>query len=270
MREDLKAMVSLFGSLSRSLEVLWVLYDKKEGARIAVRNYNLSRAKTFAEGLGLHTAVSSTSFLFDTASGYSSKAMRINTEIPSSFKFLYVSKRKRKSERMREYDEEKNHKKLGKALGYPKCCIKFFIKNHEEEEKGINDFVMPAIMNSEGSNFPWQSNFFTRYFDLPVISHLPCSFRCRKTTRIAERNIDLAKSHFPHLYNAYLSTLKSGVIYSKGRVYLFQGIREFEDNFNYTKVIASHPDDFYLKLSARNTIPKRVIEENEMRMLIFE
>ncbi|MBA7595642.1 hypothetical protein ES703_02607 [subsurface metagenome] len=72
-----------------------------------------------------------------------------------------------------------DHRTIGKLLGYPDCCIDFFI---ETFPKGILDPV--AEIKHDGEN-P-MLNQMLRYFGPRIAPHFPCSFTCPEAEKFAE------------------------------------------------------------------------------------
>lgn len=109
---------------------------------------------------------------------------------------------------------------IGRALGYPDCCAKHFTEvwmrrggvdttwqqaactvagtpDYVEAEKIMGD--CNAIQLSADTPI-WGSNLI-RWAGLKFVTHLPCSFTCNETRRIAMENIALATKYgFAHKY----------------------------------------------------------------------
>ncbi len=75
---------------------------------------------------------------------------------------------------------ENDHVAMGKMLGYPDCCIKYFVKSFPV------DYV-PIWLGLQGKvkGYP-ETNGMLRYFGPKLTSHLSCSPRCKKTKEIGE------------------------------------------------------------------------------------
>lgn len=108
---------------------------------------------------------------------------------------------------------------IGKGLGYPDCCSRFFTRvwiedvgidttwqqalctTHEcihENNTPLYNWTLPQTLNTSielPENTPiWASNLL-RWAGLKLVSHLPCSFNCKESKRIALENLGLATKH---------------------------------------------------------------------------
>lgn len=77
-------------------------------------------------------------------------------------------------------DYKSDHFTLGKMLGYPECCVKYFIENFPKNYD-------PIWVNLEGKGrgYP-EANQMLRYFGVRITSHLSCSPKCKATKEIGE------------------------------------------------------------------------------------
>ncbi|NYZ78575.1 DUF483 domain-containing protein [Candidatus Micrarchaeota archaeon] len=81
--------------------------------------------------------------------------------------------------------------KYGLLLGYPKCCVRFFIN----DTQGINQ-VYEAYKNTHGEP-SFYCNPFSNDFHYFLIHNYPCSFRCRETTKQAKELLKAIKEEEP-------------------------------------------------------------------------
>jgi len=113
--------------------------------------------------------------------------------------FVYgvVSKKKNKyyAEKFIEYSKETepNHYEIGKLLGYPECCLKFF---DETWDKVSIDPIYEAALNTQNCVVtdnnavevecsPYTNNML-RYFGIRIIPHLTHSFDCKRSIRMGK------------------------------------------------------------------------------------
>lgn len=82
---------------------------------------------------------------------------------------------------------------IGKLLGYPDCCVKFFNRWWDKEK--LIDLTWPAWQNS--NKYSNTCNVMLRYLGLRAIHHLPCSFSCIESNIIAHRNWQKFKETYP-------------------------------------------------------------------------
>jgi len=71
--------------------------------------------------------------------------------------------------------------RLGVLLGYPACCIGFFIKNNSLRSPSI---ILNAIKNTSGQA---RAELNILGAADPLISHMPCSFSCKNSLRYARK-----------------------------------------------------------------------------------
>jgi len=99
---------------------------------------------------------------------------------------------------------------IGINLGYPKCCSHFFT-NVWMRNAGIDTTWQQAVGHGQEptnntvllpSTTPiWASNLL-RWVGLKLVTHLPCSFNCTESKRIALENLGLATKYgYGYEYN---------------------------------------------------------------------
>ncbi len=92
---------------------------------------------------------------------------------------------------------------IGSLLGYPRCCREFF---HEVwVDEGLSDTTWPmavrSVRHSDGRGNllevagPPECNILWRWMGVRAVSHLPCSFECKATLELAQRLLELMRSH---------------------------------------------------------------------------
>ena len=84
---------------------------------------------------------------------------------------------------------------MGRLLGFPDCCIAFFRKTWVEEGCVDTTWAMAAdsgrvddtgrVIEIENGT-PFQANILWRWVGPRAVPHLPCSFRCPATVRLAD------------------------------------------------------------------------------------
>ena len=77
-----------------------------------------------------------------------------------------------------------NHAVMGRLLGYPKCCVDFFVENWGKRF----DFGMRQLGNSK-QIFP-VANTLLRHTGIRLVPHLPCSFECNETFNFHHRLLE--------------------------------------------------------------------------------
>lgn len=102
-----------------------------------------------------------------------------------------------------EYYNNNDDEGVGKMLGYPECCTKFFA---EEWRQGHFDPIVPSFLNSTGiTETPNQSikkiimtespvvTSHLRYAGIRVIPHFACSMDCEASHHVAQQWIELGR-----------------------------------------------------------------------------
>jgi hypothetical protein len=78
---------------------------------------------------------------------------------------------------------------VGTILGYPKCCIDFFLKYWVDEKWFDTTYPMGNAQPISPAN-----NILLRWVGVRLVSHLPCSFDCPGTMLIGKKNIMTARA----------------------------------------------------------------------------
>jgi hypothetical protein len=91
-----------------------------------------------------------------------------------------LTKTQKDAEIFKKADEKGDHKTIGKMLGYPECCIDYFIHVFP-----INYDPIWVNLEGEVEGFP-EANQMLRYFGPRITSHLSCSPTCKATKEIGE------------------------------------------------------------------------------------
>jgi hypothetical protein len=82
--------------------------------------------------------------------------------------------------------------KIGELLGYPTCCQNWF-KHYWSDNQFEDDILAMYENNGYSSEGDWKLNMFYRYNGVRLVSHMPCSFDCKESLKIAEGNFQLMK-----------------------------------------------------------------------------
>ncbi|MBI2647252.1 hypothetical protein HYW99_02140, partial [Candidatus Woesearchaeota archaeon] len=113
----------IFHSITKSLEVLYVIEDVKPCARILVFEDELEKIKNFLYKQKIFTVVSNFKVLKQNLQSefYSDKSIKIPKNTLEKGHFLiYLSKSEKIAEKAKIAEEENEHIDLGLLLGYPK------------------------------------------------------------------------------------------------------------------------------------------------------
>lgn len=198
----LDKLKEIFRSRINSLEIFYLLNDLKQVYRGCYHDHELPKIKEFCNINHLYVSESPFKIIFqDREKIYSDKGLLIkSSEISGisenqekAMNIIYISKDEKKAELANLYELRKDHLNLGIALGYPRCCIDFFIRNNEKAKD--KDFYSLTVKYSKGKEFPFQNNLFLREKDISLLSHFPCSLNCKYSKKIADKRIELLKKH---------------------------------------------------------------------------
>ena len=85
---------------------------------------------------------------------------------------------------------ENNLDTVSEYLGYPKCCVDFFIR-----EAKINDLIDPINL-IDAKDFNYKNNILLSSIGLNLISHIPCSYNCQESIKIAEERLSMYRTNF--------------------------------------------------------------------------
>jgi hypothetical protein len=280
----LKELISLTGSLTKSLDIFYVIKGLKKCSRILFNELKVdtNKERNTKKEIQLTESKNNELLLFleensiyydfsdfkiithiDKVRNYTDKGIKVPlTDKRSGQRFMYISKDKDLLKKAKQFEQENKNYELGRLLGYPQCCCKFFEKNIKEASKGTNDYSIFSLKESEGSNFSWLNNNLLRVFDISLLSHFPCTFDCKESKKIAEENFKAISEEDNKLSKKIKNTLSSLVIYSEGvGVYSITESKADSKNnksFLYSpeSIFSSSKGKFYDVLSSKNKITR--------------
>ena len=202
-------LMDIFGSKTRALEVLAVFNNIKPCARMGFYDDEIPKAMKFCEANGLVILFSNFKVLLtDKYSDFSDKGIRVELNDPNEgMLFGYIAKDKETASKAKYLEEIGDQYNLGLALGYPLCCVEFFVNNYDERSKLDNDYTEPALDNSRPGSYSFVNNTLLRKQDTTLLFHFPCSFHCVESEKIAKKHFELlrkADSHLAYLYEQRL------------------------------------------------------------------
>lgn len=200
----------VFGTRTKSLEILYLLKDLKPVVRHGYYDAELGRVKEFCQKNGLAIEISPYKVvLADPHKQYSDKGFKVRAEDPRrGMFFTYISKDQQKAAMADAFEYKNDHRGLGLLLGYPDCCVSFFIDNYPERSRLDNDYVIPALKNSKAVRFPYFNNILKRHVDINLLSHFPHSFECEESKEIAKRRMRLIAELDPSMAMHFAKELK--------------------------------------------------------------
>jgi len=109
-----------------------------------------------------------------------------------------------------------NHKQSGNFLGYPKCCVKYYIGKNT-----LNNHYQ-RYLNQKNLN--WKLNRLVSIFNLPFFmpDYFPCSLNCKKAINLSNKYLRLAKKIFPKsIFLKIINHQKSPLLIFNGKIFHF-------------------------------------------------
>jgi hypothetical protein len=155
-----------------------------------------------------------------------------------------------------------NSKDFGKLLGYPSCCLDAY------DNKELIYDLKPYICNK----IPFYNNILLTGTgsNCRLLSHMVCSFDCKKTIKLNKKVLKAVKKEVPDYYNFLVKHLREPILFwVNGRqgsfgladslvVLVFDGNLEGKE-LKYKKVYINFPINVTVKLT--NTPSVRELED---------
>ena len=266
MIENLKFF---FGNNTRALEILYLLEGIKRAVRLDANEIELGKIKEFCQKENLHFEVSDFKVVKITDDG-KGKYSNIVKRIPLNYfdrglYHVYISKDKAIAKFLKFLENKNDDGAVGKLLGYPKCCVDFFLKNKEEQKHIQNDYILPALKNSEGFKFPFYANYAARYFDVALMSHFPHSFDCKDSIGIAKKNLECIKKYSKELANKFEEMLKGAVLYTeRDGVFIFKDYKFSDNTIRFNKILSTTNNELFNLLNKSKEFT--IISKNKVKI----
>ena len=178
-----------FGSKTKAQEIVLLQNELKEVVRQGYYEQELEKVQKFCQENRLHFVKSRFKVLLmeDETTNYSNKGMRIPEEDKrQGMFFVYISKDEQKAWLAAYHEIMQNDSELGKVLGYPDCCIKFFSQHFSNKKTDLQLFPTN----------PW-TNLSQRGNDAVLISHFPCHAECQESVKMAKKNLQTIRTQYP-------------------------------------------------------------------------
>ncbi|MBD3249133.1 DUF483 domain-containing protein [Candidatus Woesearchaeota archaeon] len=202
-------LFKIFGTKTKALEILYLLEDVKPVVRQGFYHNEIRKITDFCKEKGLYIEFSPYKIVLMDHGAYSNKGIKVDADDPrEGMVFAYISKGKEKAKKANFHEANNNHINLGKALGYPECCCRFFKKHEPERSRLDSDYTVCTAENSGGSEFPFYTNILKRSMDITLLNHFPCSFNCENSIKLAKNHLDIIKKHDPEMADYFSERLK--------------------------------------------------------------
>ncbi|MFH0701273.1 MAG: DUF483 domain-containing protein [Candidatus Woesearchaeota archaeon] len=178
------SLTGIFGSKTKAQEMVLLLQDAKEVVRQGFYDQELPAVEEFCKKNNLFLIKSKFKILLeDKENNYSNRGLRLaeNDPRPGMY-FVYISKDESRA-LLAGYAEMMNrHKELGEILGYPECCINFFIHHFRQDNTNLE--LLPTN--------EW-TNLSKRGEDCVLLSHFPCRSDCQESIELAQNYFETIK-----------------------------------------------------------------------------
>lgn len=257
----IRQLQQVFHSITKSLEVLYVIEDAKPCSRILVFEDDLNKVTGLLSKNKLSFAISGFKVVKQNVQSefYSDKSIKIpENSHQKGYFFVYLSKNKPAAEKAKSAEEKDNHKELGLLLGYPECCCRFFENNFSEKN---TDLTLRILENSDGYSFPFYSNIAARHFDVSLLSHFPHSFGCEPSIEIAKSNLKVISCHSKQLAAMFSGILQRVAVYTDNEgIFLLRKQGNIDDEIIYSDVLTTAKSKLYFLLSSNKKL--KIIGKN--------
>ena len=143
---------------------------------------------------------------------------------------LYISRSRDAAKKTCQAESENSYIEFGKLLGYPECCVlKFeietasiadektsFVLNTFSQTKGKPSFYANNILNFQSrlnftnklSLYMENLDMFKKYYKYFLISHVPCSYKCKKSIEIGKKILKIIEKEDPRFAKRIVYNIK--------------------------------------------------------------
>ena len=176
--------------------------DDEAPRKLALVNVSHGNMESWLTRAGKHGLVTRTLQYVEPYSGFAHGHTHTGRDNPERLCFTAVAETEdvldAAEEAYESEDSATKHSRLGELLGFPACCRDHFLENWLGEPS--HDPMYEAACNTPSAErveatdeydhvrvtdpSPWVNPMW-RYFGLRFITHLPCSFECEASERIA-------------------------------------------------------------------------------------
>jgi len=262
-------LLKIFSNYTRSLEILYLLDDIKKVVRLDANESELEKIREFCSEENLYLEISDFKVLKvedKGKGGYANIVKKIPLNFPEPGLYhIYISKDGNRSKFLKLLEEQNDDESIGKVLGYPRCCIDFFMENKEKQQKLQNDYILPALNNSEGFKFPFYTNYAIRYFDVTLLSHFPHNFQCEESITIAKNDLQCIKNYSKELANRFETMLKNPVLYTENDgVFILKGSKLKDNLLSFNEVTSTINNEFSELLSREKKF--EIIDKTKIKL----
>lgn len=203
------------------LELMMVKQRMKPGCRLTILMVDIERVTHFITSLDLNYFIYFRKRTPDSFLQYSPELR--NQFCRQDRAYVYVSRTQVNARNLFLLELKRDYFSLGKALGYPECCIEFATRNDEvwahpsTGEKHQTNLVLSALQQSH--SFDFRCNNFAAasslgdIYPLNIFSHYPCNYTCQSTIDYANETMFLVKLEFPSYFDTLVHLLTHNIIF---------------------------------------------------------
>lgn len=255
-------LIEVFSSTIKSLEMLYLIHDKKFVVRNIAHEKDIKKIAGFLKKNNLNYSLSDFKIKkISNNSPYSDSSIKIdkNSQYEGYF-FFYISKKQELADRAKAYEQFGMHFELGIILGYPKCCVDFFSQNFNKDN---TDLTLNTLNNTQSSEFPFYTNIASRHFDISLISHFPCKFTCNNSILIAKENLETISKISKQFAEVISNSMKKTFLYTQSKgVFILNGCSKNSEEITFNTVTPTIKNLFYYLLEKTKKI--NIIEKNKI------
>ncbi len=176
----IRTFTKIFGSRAKAQEIVLLLDDTKEVVRQGFYPEELPAVERFCKRNKIHPAVSRYRVLLSDHAPYSNQGIILaENDLRRGMHFVYFSKDEKKAMLACVHETMGNHTELGLLLGYPRCCVNFFVDNFNAQQAD------PAHLPTNA-----YTNLTRRQDDYVILSHFPCNSNCAESVLLGRKYID--------------------------------------------------------------------------------
>jgi hypothetical protein len=201
-------------------EILPVLSGVKPASRLGVRQEHLGRLVRALQARGLALVISpyKEAVIADrNKNGFANLASgRLPLNAPASgMVWVYVALDVARAQVALVLEALGADGALGRALGYPECCIEFFRDGFARARDTQGDLVPWSIRNTlQTPPFPFYLNNVARYFGFKLIQHFPCRYSCAASLGLGRQYLQAVEIESPDWAAETRARLLCPVVYS--------------------------------------------------------
>jgi hypothetical protein len=186
----------IFDSRTKALEVFYLLKDLKKVVRQGFYPHELEKVEEFAKKNNIFIEKSPYKVVLQDKEMFSNKGNIVPVDSKKGMFLVYFSKDHMNALWTCLYETRQDHKNTGVGLGYPKCCVDFFVSefgkgNHNPAHRPLN---------------PW-TNLLLRDDDVVLLSHFPCRSDCEKSVAMGKERLALIKKYDNELAKEFYKKL---------------------------------------------------------------